>query len=63
MCLHVYMKYPAKGDMHNNHKMLLDLLEGHAYLNDSQVVELHITRRYDPANPHVEVEITEVLDT
>lgn len=58
--LEVYMRYLAKGDMHNNHKLLLDLLEGHAYLNDQQVVELHIVRRHDPDNPHVDVDVREL---
>lgn len=53
----VYMRYLAKGDMHNNHKLILDLLEGHAYHNDRQVVDLHIIRYHDPVNPHVEVEV------
>lgn len=53
----VYMKYPNKGDMHNNHKLILDLLEGRAYVNDSQVVVMHIYRKHDSKNPRVEVEI------
>lgn len=55
--LFVYMPWPRKGDHHNNHKLVLDLLEGHAYLNDSQVVDLHIMRCYDKTNPHIEIEV------
>ncbi len=51
------MPYPRKGDHHNNHKLVLDLLEGRAYVNDSQVVSLHVERCYDKHNPHVEIEI------
>lgn len=55
--LNVYMPYPVKGDHHNNHKIVLDLLEGHAYRNDSQVVDLHIKRCYDKKNPRIEIEV------
>lgn len=55
--LFVYMPWPRKGDHHNNHKLVLDMLEGHAYKNDSQVVDLHIIRCYDKHNPHVEIEV------
>lgn len=55
--MYVYMRYPRKGDHHNNHKLVLDLLEGRAYENDSQIVSLHIERCYDKHNPHVEIEV------
>lgn len=35
-------------------KLLLDSLQGFAYANDSQIVEMHVRRREDPAFPRVE---------
>lgn len=55
--LSVYMPYPVKGDHHNNLKMVLDLLEGHAYKNDSQVVDLRVKRYYDKKNPRIEIKV------
>ena len=51
---------PAKrGDLDNRVKVLLDALNGIAYRDDSQVVELHAYRREDRANPRVEVDVME----
>lgn len=59
--IHVYMRWPNRGDHHNyNPKLLLDILQGHAYRNDSQVVSLHIERCYDPKNPRVEIEVRQL---
>lgn len=47
------------GDLDNRLKVLLDALNGVAYEDDSQVVELHAYRSDDKNNPRVEIEITE----
>lgn len=47
------------GDIDGWLKVLLDALEGVAYVNDKQIVELHAYRFDDKADPRVEVEITE----
>jgi Holliday junction resolvase RusA-like endonuclease len=47
------------GDIDGWLKVLLDSLEGVAYVNDSQIVELHAYRFDDKADPRVEVEVTE----
>jgi len=44
-------------DLANQNKLILDALTGIAYLDDSQINELHLFRAYDPANPRIEVEI------
>ena len=50
---------PAKrGDIDNAAKILLDSLNGIAYSDDSQIVEIHAYRYDDKANPRVEVEVT-----
>lgn len=47
------------GDIDGFTKVLLDALQGCAYENDKQVVELHARRFDDKHNPRVEVEVTE----
>jgi Holliday junction resolvase RusA-like endonuclease len=54
--LNVYRARKA-GDLDNFAKILCDSLNGVAYHDDSQVVELHMWRHDDKANPRVEVEI------
>ena len=49
---------PAKrGDLDNTTKVTLDALNGIAYSDDSQIVELHAYRFDDKDNPRMEVEI------
>lgn len=45
------------GDLDNFQKVLLDALRGVAFVDDSQVVEIHARREDDPANPRVEVSV------
>jgi crossover junction endodeoxyribonuclease RusA len=51
-----------KGDIDNRIKVLLDALQGVAFENDSQIVELHVFRYDDKANPGVEVELWQVVE-
>lgn len=46
-----------RGDIDNPLKALFDALNGRAWVDDSQVSDLHVRRRDDKANPRVEVEI------
>ena len=48
------------GDIDGYLKVLLDVLQGVAYVNDSQVVELHAFRGDDKADPRVEIEVSQV---
>jgi crossover junction endodeoxyribonuclease RusA len=50
-----------RGDLDGRFKGLLDALNGIAYRDDSQVVELHAYRRDDAANPRVEVQVLRPL--
>ena len=50
-----------RGDLDNFAKVLGDALNGVAYHDDSQVVELHMWRHDDRDNPRVEVEVRKVL--
>lgn len=51
------------GDLDNRIKVTLDALEGFAYVDDMQVVELHAYRHDDKDNPRVELEIRELTCT
>jgi crossover junction endodeoxyribonuclease RusA len=58
VALFIRVYRPAKrGDVDNILKALLDAMQGHVYMNDSQVVELHVFRLDDKARPRVEVEV------
>ena len=45
------------GDLDNRLKVLFDAMQGHAYKNDSQIVEIHAYRRDDKKRPRVEIEL------
>lgn len=56
----VHIFRPRKqGDIDGYLKVLFDVLEGIAYENDKQIVELHAFRHDDKHNPRVEVDVTE----
>jgi crossover junction endodeoxyribonuclease RusA len=46
------------GDLDNSIKCALDSLEGCAFGNDNQVVEIHARRFDDPRRPRLEVTVT-----
>lgn len=56
---HVYRPRKA-GDLDNSLKVLCDALNGVAWVDDSQVVEIHAFRHDDKAAPRVEVEVRQV---
>jgi Holliday junction resolvase RusA-like endonuclease len=52
--------FPTKaGDLQNRDKVMLDVLQGVAYVNDKQVTRKEEERFDDPDNPRVEVTIQE----
>lgn len=59
LCLDVYRARKA-GDLSNRIKVLEDALQGIAYIDDKQVVEIHARRFDDARNPRVEVTIKAV---
>jgi crossover junction endodeoxyribonuclease RusA len=62
VALTVTLYRPAKrGDLDNRIKVLLDALNGIAYRDDSQVVELHAYRLDDKDHPRVEVQVIRAL--
>lgn len=58
--IHVY-RARKTGDLDNFQKLLLDALNGIAYNDDKQIVELHAYRRDDKNDPRVEIVIEEAL--
>jgi Holliday junction resolvase RusA-like endonuclease len=51
------------GDIDGPIKTLFDALNGRVWVDDSQITDLHVTRRDDKANPRVEVSIQPVAPT
>lgn len=51
-----------QGDVDGYIKALFDSLQGYAYLNDGQIVDLHIQRYDDKHNPRVEVVVFEIKE-
>ena len=56
LSLRVYRPRKA-GDLSNRIKVIEDALQGIAYTDDKQVVEIHALRFDDAQNPRIEVEI------
>ncbi len=55
----VWVYFQRRGsDLANREKLMLDALEGFAYRNDKQIVELHMYKRLDKSYPHCEVHVT-----
>jgi len=57
--VHVYRPRRA-GDLDNTLKVLCDALNGYAWVDDKQIVEIHAYRHDDKDDPRVEVRV-EVL--
>ena len=54
----IWLYFPRRGgDLDNRCKILLDALQGHAYLDDKQVSILHVYRRYQKGGGMAWVEI------
>jgi crossover junction endodeoxyribonuclease RusA len=49
------------GDLDNKLKCLFDSMNGIAWADDSQIVEIHAYMSDDKTNPRVEIEIAEAL--
>ena len=49
-----------RGDLDNYCKILLDALQGCAYGNDNQIIEIHSFREDDKDDPRVEVLVYEI---
>jgi len=62
ICLSIAVHRPRKaGDLSNRIKILEDALQGVAYEDDDQVVELHAMRFDDKENPRCVVTLEEVM--
>lgn len=56
--LHVFFKDQRRRDIDNVTKSILDSGNEVVYIDDSQIAELHIYKRYCKENPRVEVEFS-----
>lgn len=57
----IEIRRPAKRrDLDNHAKVLLDSLEGHAYRNDGQIVELYMRMTDNPESPGATVTVTKL---
>lgn len=60
--VHMRVYRPRKaGDLDNRLKIVLDSLKGIAYVDDSQVIAIHMYRYEDKKNPRVLVTVEETL--
>jgi Holliday junction resolvase RusA-like endonuclease len=57
-----YFRPMRSGDLGNRLKVVEDMLEGVAYINDNQIAEIEMFRRTDPARPRLEVDILPIPD-
>lgn len=60
-CLDGSEKHTKKPDADNAAKSVLDAMNGICYVDDSQIVDLHVHKRYG-AEPHVEIVLIEELE-
>ena len=58
--LRFYRQDDRRADIDNLEKAILDALNGEAYLDDSQIVETHVSKAIDKKLPRVEIEVSEV---
>lgn len=64
VALHAWLYRPRRaGDADNALKALLDALNGLLWVDDSQIVEIHLWRRDDKARPRVELLVEEVPES
>lgn len=59
LCVTVRLFYGTKrkADWDNAHKLWQDALTGIVWLDDSQIVEAHVFKRYDKERPRIEIEL------
>lgn len=56
----LYFGTLRKCDWDNFHKLSMDALSGIVWEGDSQIVEAHVSKRYDKKNPRIEITIIEI---
>lgn len=52
-----YLGNKKKRDLDNLNKLVLDSMTGIVYEDDSQIVELHLYKKYDKGNPGIDIKI------
>lgn len=56
----LYFGTKRKSDWDNFHKISMDALSGIVWVDDVQIIESHVSKRYDKKNPRIEVEVREI---
>lgn len=60
--IHFHNGNRRRRDLDNMTKLILDALNGVAYVDDHQVDRITATKQYAPGNPHTHVTITALTD-
>lgn len=58
VCL--YFGDKRRHDIDNYGKLLLDSLTGIVWIDDEQIQEMYVAKKYDKKNPRIEINITEL---
>lgn len=58
----IKLTFPTKrkSDIDNRLKVILDGLNNKAYIDDSQITELHVYKTYEKNKPRIEIEVIEL---
>ena len=57
LTIRLYFGTKRKVDWDNFHKLSMDALEGIVFENDSQIVEVLVSKHYDKENPRIEIDV------
>lgn len=56
----LYFGTKRRSDWDNFHKISMDALTGIAWEDDGQIVEAHVSKRYDKKDPRIEVNVLSI---
>lgn len=56
----LYFGTKRRCDWDNFHKLSMDALTGMVWEDDEQILEAHVSKRYDKGKPRIEIEIIEM---
>ena len=60
LTLNYYRKNKVRADVDNLAKTTMDAMTGLVYVDDVQIVDLHITKAVDASNPRVEITLERI---
>ncbi len=56
----IYFGSKRKCDWDNFHKLSMDALSGVVWVDDEQIIEAHVSKRYDKKEPRIEIDVREI---